>query len=513
MVRRSVADPAARRPGTASRCARARGRARGGGDLQRGVAQGHQRDRGTTAQRGVLALERAHEQVARGGGALRALRRATRSRRDPSVVTSPATSCARRRSASAIVDSRQQRGRRARTSRSDRRAAFDRASGSGPGGRAPRARRSRSASSGSKRAECASARVSPGRGRRGRAAAARRYAPTPAATRARAQRARVVLRIQRDHGRSRSSGSLACANGRSASRAPASPSWTKSRSARTRVSGRSAPASSSSSGRAAVPLPRWPRTPGPAAPRVAGSGLAREQGVGDGHERTRVAPALGVVEPQRQVDLACCGGPPTLRTRPGAGAGPHRKPAQDGEGHVRALSEWSPAAILSAPRRAAHRETDRADLPPGQAAKRLRKRGEMAYAWWSRRGLVGKGGETMQGLMQDWPLLVPSILEHANINHPEQEVVTRSVEGPIHRYRYADLYTRSQALRQGAHEARRARGRRGRDAGLEHPPAHGGLVRHHGHRRGVPHAQPAAVPRSARLHREPRRGQHTCSST
>jgi acyl-CoA synthetase (AMP-forming)/AMP-acid ligase II len=49
----------------------------------------------------------------------------------------------------------------------------------------------------------------------------------------------------------------------------------------------------------------------------------------------------------------------------------------------------------------------------------------------------------MQGLMQDWPLVVPSILEHANINHPEQEIVTRSVEGPIHRYTYADLYKRS----------------------------------------------------------------------
>jgi fatty-acyl-CoA synthase len=49
----------------------------------------------------------------------------------------------------------------------------------------------------------------------------------------------------------------------------------------------------------------------------------------------------------------------------------------------------------------------------------------------------------MQGLMQDWPLVVPSILEHANVNHPEQEIVTRSVEGPIHRYTYADLYKRA----------------------------------------------------------------------
>jgi fatty-acyl-CoA synthase len=49
----------------------------------------------------------------------------------------------------------------------------------------------------------------------------------------------------------------------------------------------------------------------------------------------------------------------------------------------------------------------------------------------------------MRGLMQDWPLRVSTILDHAVVNHPEQEVVTRSVEGPIHRYTYADLYKRS----------------------------------------------------------------------
>jgi fatty-acyl-CoA synthase len=45
--------------------------------------------------------------------------------------------------------------------------------------------------------------------------------------------------------------------------------------------------------------------------------------------------------------------------------------------------------------------------------------------------------------MQDWPLLVPAILEHANNAHAEQQVVTRSVEGPIHRYSYGDLYKRA----------------------------------------------------------------------
>jgi fatty-acyl-CoA synthase len=49
----------------------------------------------------------------------------------------------------------------------------------------------------------------------------------------------------------------------------------------------------------------------------------------------------------------------------------------------------------------------------------------------------------MNGLMQDWPLLVPRILDHAGIYHAEREVVTRTVEGPIHRYTYADLHSRA----------------------------------------------------------------------
>jgi acyl-CoA synthetase (AMP-forming)/AMP-acid ligase II len=49
----------------------------------------------------------------------------------------------------------------------------------------------------------------------------------------------------------------------------------------------------------------------------------------------------------------------------------------------------------------------------------------------------------MQGLMQDWPLVVSSIIDHAHLNHPEREIVTRSVEGPIHRYTYRDMHGRS----------------------------------------------------------------------
>jgi fatty-acyl-CoA synthase len=53
----------------------------------------------------------------------------------------------------------------------------------------------------------------------------------------------------------------------------------------------------------------------------------------------------------------------------------------------------------------------------------------------------------MMGLMQDWPLLCQKIIDHAAICHPQREVVTRSVEGPIHRTDYASI--RQRALRVG----------------------------------------------------------------
>ncbi len=52
----------------------------------------------------------------------------------------------------------------------------------------------------------------------------------------------------------------------------------------------------------------------------------------------------------------------------------------------------------------------------------------------------------MKGLMQDWPLVVTTILDHAARAHPEREIVTRTIEGPMHRYTYADLHGRSRKL-------------------------------------------------------------------
>jgi fatty-acyl-CoA synthase len=45
----------------------------------------------------------------------------------------------------------------------------------------------------------------------------------------------------------------------------------------------------------------------------------------------------------------------------------------------------------------------------------------------------------MLGLMQDWPLLVHKIIDHAALYHGDREVVTRTVEGPIHRTNYREI--------------------------------------------------------------------------
>ncbi len=52
----------------------------------------------------------------------------------------------------------------------------------------------------------------------------------------------------------------------------------------------------------------------------------------------------------------------------------------------------------------------------------------------------------MLGLMQNWPLTVDKILDHANRWYSGREVVSRSVEGPIVRTNYADIHNRAKRL-------------------------------------------------------------------
>src|SRR5215469_15955743 len=52
----------------------------------------------------------------------------------------------------------------------------------------------------------------------------------------------------------------------------------------------------------------------------------------------------------------------------------------------------------------------------------------------------------MQGLMQDWPLTLDKILDHAARWHGRREIVSRSVEGPIVRTNYAEIHARAKRL-------------------------------------------------------------------
>ena len=52
----------------------------------------------------------------------------------------------------------------------------------------------------------------------------------------------------------------------------------------------------------------------------------------------------------------------------------------------------------------------------------------------------------MLGLMQDYPLLVHTILDHAARNYGDQEIVTRAVEGGIRRCTYKDLHSHARRV-------------------------------------------------------------------
>ncbi|MGJ7512081.1 3-(methylthio)propionyl-CoA ligase [Variovorax sp. GT1P44] len=52
----------------------------------------------------------------------------------------------------------------------------------------------------------------------------------------------------------------------------------------------------------------------------------------------------------------------------------------------------------------------------------------------------------MNGLMMQQPLLISSLLVHAERHHGDQEIVSRRVEGDIHRYTFRDLAARSRRM-------------------------------------------------------------------
>jgi acyl-CoA synthetase (AMP-forming)/AMP-acid ligase II len=54
----------------------------------------------------------------------------------------------------------------------------------------------------------------------------------------------------------------------------------------------------------------------------------------------------------------------------------------------------------------------------------------------------------MLGLMQDWPLLIHRIIDHAAKQHGERQVISRSIEGPMHSISYGEVRLRSMKVAQ-----------------------------------------------------------------
>src|SRR5262249_61904182 len=52
----------------------------------------------------------------------------------------------------------------------------------------------------------------------------------------------------------------------------------------------------------------------------------------------------------------------------------------------------------------------------------------------------------MRGLMMDRPLLIQSLIQYAARYHAETEIISRTTEGPLHRYTYADAEVRTKQL-------------------------------------------------------------------
>ena len=52
----------------------------------------------------------------------------------------------------------------------------------------------------------------------------------------------------------------------------------------------------------------------------------------------------------------------------------------------------------------------------------------------------------MRGLMQEWPLLCHKVIDHAAKQHGDREVISRSVEGPIHRTSYKEVNARARRV-------------------------------------------------------------------
>jgi long-subunit acyl-CoA synthetase (AMP-forming) len=108
----------------------------------------------------------------------------------------------------------------------------------------------------------------------------------------------------------------------------------------------------------------------------------------------------------------------------------------------------------------------------------------------------------MLGMMGERPLLVSSIIAHAAKYHADTEVVSRTTEGPIHRYTYAEAERRAKRLARALMRLGIAPGDRVATLAwnnYRHFELYYGIS---GDRRRLPYDQPAAVRRADRLYRQ-----------
>jgi fatty-acyl-CoA synthase len=57
----------------------------------------------------------------------------------------------------------------------------------------------------------------------------------------------------------------------------------------------------------------------------------------------------------------------------------------------------------------------------------------------------------LQGLMQDRPLLISSLIEHAATFHPDTEIVSRLPEGPVHRTTWKGICLQARQVANAMH--------------------------------------------------------------
>ena len=64
----------------------------------------------------------------------------------------------------------------------------------------------------------------------------------------------------------------------------------------------------------------------------------------------------------------------------------------------------------------------------------------------------------MHGLMMDQPLLISELLRHADRHHGSTEIVSKTLDGPIHRYTYRDAHRRARRLAKAREHHRERQG-------------------------------------------------------